>query len=94
MESIDFLYIALGVGFLLLTIFGSIAIFYLIFILRDVTKIIDNVRETAERVNEYILSPIKVANAVIERAKPIYDAIKEKKEEYEGKVKKKSKKRN
>lgn len=89
MTSLDFLYIALGVGFLLLTIFGSIAVFYMIFILRDVSKATDSIRDTAEKLNEYILSPIKVANAVIERAKPIYDAIQRKRSEMEERMEEK-----
>ena len=87
----DFMYLAIGVGVLLVAIFGSVALFYLIFILRDVSKTTENVRETTERVNEYIISPIRVANTVIEKAKSIYDAIMERKDEYEKKSRKKKK---
>lgn len=72
----------------MLALFGSVALFYLIFILRDLSKATENVRETTEKVNEYIISPIKVASAVIDKAKPFYDSFMAKKEEVVRKAKK------
>ncbi len=77
----EFMYLAIGIAVLLLAIFGSIALFYLILILRDASKVVEKVKDTTEKVNEYILSPIRVANTLIERFKPYYDSFLEKKDE-------------
>jgi hypothetical protein len=54
MDSLTFLYIALGGGFLLLVFFLCIALFHLIRILKDVGDASDSVKDTAEKMNESV----------------------------------------
>lgn len=86
------MYIAISIAVLLLGVFGSMALFYLILILRDASKMTEQVRETADRINEYILSPLRIVNTLVEKFKPYFDSFAEKKEEMMEKAKKKGKK--
>ncbi len=54
MNSLNFLYFALGGGFLLLVIFICIALIYLIRILRDFADASSSVRDTASKVNTHV----------------------------------------
>lgn len=85
----DFMYVAISIAVLLLAIFGSIALFYLILILRDTNKAVESVKDTVDKFNEYILSPIKVVNTLVERVKPLYDSFMDSREETTKKSKKK-----
>ncbi len=89
MDPLSFLYIALGVGFLVLVVFISVTLIYFIQILRDVSKITDSVRDTADRVNEYVLQPFAIINQVIEHVKPIINAVQQKRGEIQDAVEKK-----
>lgn len=81
MDALSFLYIALGVGFLLLVIFICVTLIYVMQILRDVSKITDSVSDTAERVNDYLLQPFAFLNNAAEYIKPLLDIVKHKKDE-------------
>lgn len=59
MTSLDFLYIALGGGFLLLVVFLCVLILNLTLILRDITKVTDNAVEISDRVKEVVFEPLK-----------------------------------
>jgi DNA anti-recombination protein RmuC len=66
MTSLDFLYIALGGGFLILVVFISILILYATFLLRDVDKITEDLREitddmhkVSDRIKNTVFEPIK-----------------------------------
>lgn len=59
MTSLDFLYIALGGGFIILVIFICVLLLNLTLILRDVMKITENAREVSDRVRESVLDPLK-----------------------------------
>lgn len=86
MDPLAFLYIALGVGFLLLVVFICVTLIYCIQILRDVTKISESVRDTAERVNDYVVQPFAIINQVIEHVRPIMDAVQSKRHQIENSV--------
>lgn len=86
MDPKSFLYIALGVGFLLFVIFVCVTLIYVMQILRDVNKITGRVKDTAERVNDYIIQPFAVVNSVIEHIKPMIEAVQRKRSEVEGAI--------
>jgi hypothetical protein len=60
MSSLDFLYIALGGGFVLLVIFLCVTLLHLTLVLRDVTKISSNAKDVSERIKDVVLEPLKV----------------------------------
>lgn len=81
MSSLDFLYIALGGGFLLLVIFSCVLLLQLTWILRDVNKITANASEASEKIKETILEPLKIISEFAGRfgfIKDIVDKIRSK----------------
>lgn len=78
MASIDILYLTIAVAIALLTIFISITLIYLMFILRDVTKIADKVKDIAEKVDTYITKPILLTRSVLEFVTPFIQGAEEK----------------
>lgn len=84
----DVLNMSLAIGFALLVIFLCMLIFYAILILRDVTKVMDDVKEIVHRVHSTIVEPLRAIDYIIERAKPYIDMALEKRT----KTKKKGKK--
>jgi cell shape-determining protein MreC len=86
MTSLDFLYIALGAGFLLLVIFLCVTLVYFIMILKDLTEITNKVKDTAQKVNHYVLQPFNFVKEVMEYAKPFLASFYEKSEHIKRKV--------
>ena len=78
MESIDILYLTFSVCAAILTVFISITLVYLLFILRDLTKTADKVRELVEKVDKYITKPILMTKSVIEFLGPFIEGATEK----------------
>lgn len=70
MESLDILYLTLSVCITLLTVFVSITLIYLLFILRDVVKVTDQVKELVDKVNTYITKPILLTKSIVEFISP------------------------
>ncbi len=62
---------------------------YLIQVLRDMAKISDSVRDTAERVNDYVVQPFAFINQAVEYIKPVIEGIARRREEFNETVKKK-----
>lgn len=85
----DILYISLAGGFILLVIFLCVTLIYLILILRDFSKISSKIKDTTERVNNYIIQPIRIAGRLIENLHPIVDIIEKKIKEKHREVTKK-----
>lgn len=54
MNSLDFLYWALGIGFIVLVIFISVAIVYVIRILRDASEVTAVTRKTVESLDKNV----------------------------------------
>ena len=81
MDALAFLYIALGVGFLLLVIFLCVTLIYVIQILRDVSKISDSISETAERLNDYIVQPLSFLSNATDYVKPLVESMLKKRDE-------------
>ena len=78
MEALEILYLTVSVCIALLTIFVSITLIYMMFILRDVTKIADNVREIVGKVDKYITKPILMTKSVIDFVTPFIQTAEEK----------------
>lgn len=66
MESLEILYLTLAVSVAVLTIFISITLIYLMFILRDVNKVSDQVKETVDKVNLYIAKPLVMTKHIFD----------------------------
>ena len=78
--TLDILYMSLAVGFILISIFLCIALLYLTLILRDVNKVTERARETADKVQDYLLKPIAMATHVISKLEPVVHTLKERAE--------------
>lgn len=73
MESIDILYLTLSVCIALFTVFVSITLLYLLFILRDVVKIVDKAKDLVEKVDTYVTKPILMTKSIIEFVRPFIE---------------------
>lgn len=74
------LYIVLTIAIALLTIFLSVTLIYLILILRDVSKILEKVRDTVDRVNAFIIKPVSLAASIVDHIRPLIEAVLERRE--------------
>lgn len=90
--SKDILNISLAGGFILLVIFLSVMLIYLILILRDVNKITNHTRDTAKKMNEFIVHPLKIMYKFGEKLEPLFDIIESKLRKKAEEFKKKKKK--
>ena len=70
MDPTDILFLILSVCVALVTIFLSVTLIYLMFILRDVVKITDQVKGIVDNVNTYITKPIMMTKSIIEFVTP------------------------
>lgn len=73
--SLDILYISLAIGFILLVIFTCIALFYLILVLRDVSKVVSDTEELVGRIHKTIIQPLRAVDYIVERATPYIETI-------------------
>jgi len=71
----DMLRMAGAIGIILLVIFICMTLLYVIFILRDVSKILDDVQDISNKVKVSIVSPLKAANYLIEKITPYINQI-------------------
>jgi hypothetical protein len=51
------------------------AILYLVFILRDVSKILDDVKDVTEKVKVSVVSPLRAMNFIIEKITPYVNQV-------------------
>lgn len=72
--SSDVLNIALAGGFILLVIFLCVALFFLILILRDTSKMMDDAKNVVDRVHNAIVEPLKLVDFLIEKVKPYIES--------------------
>ena len=73
--SADIMKMSFAIGFIILVVFLSMTLLYAIFILRDVSKILDDVKEVTEKVRVSVISPHKAMNVVIEKITPFVNRI-------------------
>lgn len=94
--SLDVLYISIAIAVFLLGVFLSVAILYVVLILRDVVKITDKVKNMTEVVNGYVMTPVAFLHSVKSVVQPmlqkIHDKISEESDEAVDDAKKAAKK--
>jgi magnesium-transporting ATPase (P-type) len=73
--SKDILNIALAVGFGLIALFLSIALFYAIFVLRDLSETTKALKVTAKHVNQVIVQPAKIATMLFSKIKHVAELV-------------------
>lgn len=73
MESLDILYITISVCIALLTVFISVTLLYFLFILRDVVKIVDRVKEIMDKVDRYITKPLLMTKSIVDFVRPFIE---------------------
>lgn len=83
MNSLDFLYIALGAGFLIVSIFLSALLLNLILTLRDVNKITENIRSITDKVKESVFEPLKVLSELTAGFGVVHELIEKIRARYE-----------
>ena len=83
MTSLDFLYIALGAGFLIVSIFLSALLLNLILTLRDVNKITGNVRSITDKLKESVFEPLKVLSELTAGFGVVHELIEKIRARYE-----------
>lgn len=74
-NSGDVLNMSLAIGFIVLVIFLSIFLFYGILILRDISKVAEDVEELVARVHKTVSEPLRALDFLIEKAKPFFEAL-------------------
>jgi uncharacterized protein YggT (Ycf19 family) len=74
----DVLNMSLAIGFIVLVIFISVFFLYMILILRDVTKVVDNISEIVGKIHSTIIEPLRALDYVIEKVKPYIEMAVEK----------------
>lgn len=77
MQSLDILYLTLSVCITMLTVFLSVTLIYLLFILRDVVKVTDQIKSLVEKVDTYITKPILMTKSIIEFISPFISGAQE-----------------
>ncbi len=81
--SSDILYISIAISVFMVSVFLSVALLYLILVLRDVVKITDKTKSIAEQVEEYVMKPMVVIHGIRNFVLPVVEKIREKLEQDE-----------
>ena len=66
---LNILYLVLSIGGGLLLLFLVIALYHLIKILKDVSKVTDKAKDTIALINHYLWQPIKIMLMIMEKSK-------------------------
>ena len=75
------LYIVLAIAIAFLTIFVCVALIYFILILRDANKMMEKVRDTVDRVNNFVVKPVMLVSSVVDHVRPLIEAALERRAE-------------
>jgi hypothetical protein len=78
MVPLDILFLTLSVCVALVTIFLSMTLIYLMFILRDTVKVTDQIKEIVDKVNTYVTKPLLLTKSIIEFVGPFMRNAEEK----------------
>ncbi len=73
--ALDVLYLSLAVSFIVFIIFVCITLFYVISILRDVSRVTNRVEELVKRVHTTIVQPLRALDYVIDKITPYLETI-------------------
>ena len=76
-QPLNLLYIVLSISIIILTIFISWAIVYVIFILRELQHTTAKAKQVVERVDSWLIEPVKIANEIIRKIKFISNFVEE-----------------
>ncbi|MFA6520787.1 MAG: hypothetical protein WCT53_00145 [Candidatus Gracilibacteria bacterium] len=74
-DSQTTLYIVLTISVALLTIFLCVTLIYLILILRDSSKVLEKVRGTVDKVNDFVLKPVGIISSVMDHVRPLIENV-------------------
>ncbi len=74
-SALDVLYISLAVGFIVFIIFLCMTLFYVISILRDVSRVTNRVEELIKRVHKTIIQPLRAVDYIIEKISPYVETL-------------------
>ncbi len=80
-DSQNTLYIVLAIAVALLTVFLCVALIYTILILRDTNKMMEKVRDTVDRVNNFVVKPVMLVSSVVDHVRPLIEAALERRVE-------------
>lgn len=83
MNSLDFLYIALGGGFVILVIFLCVLLLHLTLVLRDVNKMTSNFKDVSDKVKESVFDPLKTLSEMTAGIGFVHDLIEKIRRKYE-----------
>lgn len=78
LTPLDLLYITLAIAVALVAIFLCITLIYLILILRDANKAVSAAKDTAEKINIYVMKPINALRSIGQHIGPIMEIIERK----------------
>lgn len=73
--SQDVLNLSLAVGFGLIALFLSVALFYAIFVLRDISETTKAMKKVAKQANNMIIQPAKFMTFLFSKARTITDIL-------------------
>ena len=73
--SADIMRMSFAIGFIILVVFLAMALLYLIFILRDVSKILDDVKDVTDKVKVSVVNPLKAMNFMIDKITPYVNQV-------------------
>lgn len=82
----DILRMSLAIGFIVLVIFLCILIFYTILVMRDASKVSENIEDLVSRIHKSVIKPISAFEYVMKSIEPYVESL------YERKKKKKKNK--
>lgn len=74
----DVLNMSIAIGVIVLTVFLSILIFYIIMIVRDASKVVDKATEVVDKVHKTVIQPLRAIDYLIEKAQPYIEMAVEK----------------
>jgi uncharacterized protein YoxC len=74
-SALDILYLSLAIGFMVFIIFLCMTLFYVISILRDVSKVTNKVEELVKRVHHTIIQPLRAVDYIIEKISPYVETL-------------------
>lgn len=75
LTSLDFLYIALGVGFIFLVILLSVLLIHLVLVLRDVRKVSNTAGTISEYFQEIVTTPLYYVGKISQLLGPHLETI-------------------
>jgi len=74
----EYFYPIIASAIVILTLLLSLALIYLVFVLRDLSKIVDEVEGTVEKIQDYIMKPISLINHAMKMITPLIESTQKK----------------